>query len=160
VHRPRFRAAMSVEGSSATSRRCPRVVGSALGRRTLKRAAARGWSVALADVHRASANRPSLCHERRSDLPFKKKPANAAVPPRTPTPKQPDIGPDLPDPRAFSSATKTSSRKQCGNGLDRSGPACVRHGLSAGGRRIRTRGPSAKGKAVGSHSRQALPSRA
>jgi predicted ATPase len=27
----------------------------------------------------------------------------------------------------------------------------------AGGRRIRTRGPSAKGKAVGSHSRQALP---
>ena len=32
--------------------------------------------------------------------------------------------------------------------------------LTAGGRRIRTRGPSAKGKAMGSHSRQALPSRA
>jgi Macrocin-O-methyltransferase (TylF) len=30
---------------------------------------------------------------------------------------------------------------------------------SGGGRRIRTRGPSAKGKVVGSHSRQALPFR-
>jgi hypothetical protein len=35
----------------------------------------------------------------------------------------------------------------------------VRTGLAGGGRRIRTRGPSAKGKAVGSHSRQALPFR-
>jgi hypothetical protein len=32
-------------------------------------------------------------------------------------------------------------------------------GLAAGGRRIRTRGPSTKGKAMGSHSRQALPFR-
>jgi exonuclease III len=32
-------------------------------------------------------------------------------------------------------------------------------GDSAGGREIRTRGPSVKGKAVGSHSRQALPFR-
>ena len=34
----------------------------------------------------------------------------------------------------------------------------VRNGLAAGGSRIRTRGPSAKGKAMGCHSRQALPS--
>src|SRR6516164_10392494 len=34
------------------------------------------------------------------------------------------------------------------------------HGrLAGGGRRIRTRGPSAKGMAMGSHSRQALPFR-
>ena len=33
-----------------------------------------------------------------------------------------------------------------------------RDGLAAGGSRIRTRGPSAKGKAMGCHSRQALPS--
>ena len=34
------------------------------------------------------------------------------------------------------------------------------HGLTAGGRRIRTRGPSAKGKVMANHSRQALLSRA
>jgi hypothetical protein len=44
----------------------------------------------------------------------------------------------------------------------RSRQAALQHfdRLSAGGRWIRTHGPSAKGKAMGSHSRQALPSRA
>ena len=37
--------------------------------------------------------------------------------------------------------------------------ALRRDRLFGGGRRIRTRGPSAKGKAIGSHSRQALPFR-
>jgi hypothetical protein len=38
------------------------------------------------------------------------------------------------DPGAFSSATKVSSRKQCGNGRDLRGPACARHGLFYSGR--------------------------
>jgi hypothetical protein len=72
------------------------------------------------------------------------------------------------------SASSISNRKPCNPSTTPSAQGChpcLRYvfvtyvsgpdnGLFAGGRRIRTRGPSAKGKAMGSHSRQALPSRA